>query len=285
MKFGAGADDDPFVKVKDLITDLISRLQAEASSEANQKSYCDEETSKATEKKEDLGAEVAKHFSKLEATAARSIVLDGEISALQSESADGHHVPERHILVKVIADLDRHKVQQRLVEQITETLVTPFVEKIVEMLVDQTREKVLQAANTHAQHVASTVEVETPKIIKEAVRGKKSVIRVKISQVAEHIKNPQIPCTNKVLDLMKDVPVVMRQQMPVQKTAETSQLQFSNKVDEMPVAVQRQVPMVQTSENREIPSQSVLKWWLMTLLYKFHVCRSWRGQSKPHRPR
>ena len=38
MKFGAGADGDPFVKVKDLITDLISRLQAEASSETNKKS-------------------------------------------------------------------------------------------------------------------------------------------------------------------------------------------------------------------------------------------------------
>ena len=55
-KFGADADNDPFVKVKDLITDLI-RLQAEA--EANQKSHCDEETSKATEMKEDFGAEVA----------------------------------------------------------------------------------------------------------------------------------------------------------------------------------------------------------------------------------
>ena len=33
MKFGAGADEDPFVKVKDLIMDLISMLQAEASSE------------------------------------------------------------------------------------------------------------------------------------------------------------------------------------------------------------------------------------------------------------
>ena len=41
-KFGADADNDPFVKVKDLITDLI-RLQAEASPETNQKSHCDEE--------------------------------------------------------------------------------------------------------------------------------------------------------------------------------------------------------------------------------------------------
>ena len=50
-KFGADVDNGPFVKVKDLITDLI-RLQAEASPETNQKSYCDEETSKATEKED-----------------------------------------------------------------------------------------------------------------------------------------------------------------------------------------------------------------------------------------
>ena len=128
MKFGAGADGDPFVKVKDLITDLISRVQAEASSVTNRKSHCDAEMSKITEKREDLEADITKHSSKLEAAVARSI------------------------------------------------------------------------------------------------------------------------------DLMNDVPVVMQQQMPVQKTAETSQLQFSNKVDEMPVAVQRQVPMVQTVQKTvEIP--------------------------------
>ena len=51
-KFGADADNDLFMKVKDLITDLI-RSQADAPPETNQKSHCDEETSKATEKKED----------------------------------------------------------------------------------------------------------------------------------------------------------------------------------------------------------------------------------------
>ena len=38
MKFGVGAGVDPFVKVKGLFTDLINRLQAEASSEASHKS-------------------------------------------------------------------------------------------------------------------------------------------------------------------------------------------------------------------------------------------------------
>ena len=63
-KFGADADNDPFVKEKDLIMDF-SRLQAEASPETSKKSHCDEEASKATEMKEDLGAEVAKHSSEL----------------------------------------------------------------------------------------------------------------------------------------------------------------------------------------------------------------------------
>ena len=64
MKFGADADNDPFVKMKDLITDF-SRSQADASPETSQKSHCAEEASKATETKEDLGAQVAKHSSEL----------------------------------------------------------------------------------------------------------------------------------------------------------------------------------------------------------------------------
>ena len=74
MKFGAGADGDLSVKVKNFITDLISRLQAEASSE----------------KREDREADVAKHFSKLEAVVARSI--DGDISTQQVANTHVQHV-------------------------------------------------------------------------------------------------------------------------------------------------------------------------------------------------
>ena len=83
MKFGAGAGADPFVK--DLITDLISRVQAEASSETNQKSYCDEEMSKITEKREDLEADVTKHSSKHEATVARSIDLMKDVPVVMQQ--------------------------------------------------------------------------------------------------------------------------------------------------------------------------------------------------------
>ena len=185
MKFGAGADGDPFVKVKDLITDLISRVQAEALSETNQKSYCKEEMSKITEKREDLEADITKHSSRLEAAVARSIELDGEISALQS-----------------------------------------------------------------VQHVVNTVEVETPRIIKEAVRGKK-VIQEKINQVTKHVEVPLVQFLNKV----DDMPVAVQRQIPmvqtVEETKETPQLQVIDKVVDDPVV---QVPKVQVLEKTaEIP--------------------------------
>ena len=55
------AERAPLVKVKGLITRLINRLQTEMS----HVSYCDEETSMAAEKKEDLEADIAKHSSHL----------------------------------------------------------------------------------------------------------------------------------------------------------------------------------------------------------------------------
>ena len=68
------AERAPFVKVKGLITRLINRLQTEIS----HVSYCDEETSIAAEKEEDLEADIAKHSSTLETAAFRSTKADPE---------------------------------------------------------------------------------------------------------------------------------------------------------------------------------------------------------------
>ena len=68
------AERAPFVKVKGLITRLINRLQTEIS----HVSCCDEETSMAAEKKEDLDADTAKHPFKLETAVSRSTEADPE---------------------------------------------------------------------------------------------------------------------------------------------------------------------------------------------------------------
>ena len=79
VEFGPGAGEDPFAKVKELITDLITdltdRLQSEASSEANHKSYPDDELVNASEKKADLEHQVATDSSKLEAAVSTSVLV------------------------------------------------------------------------------------------------------------------------------------------------------------------------------------------------------------------
>merc|ERR1719456_1606034 len=50
MRLGTAAGEDPFAKVKGLITDMIATLEAEAEEDASQKAYCDKELSEATAK-------------------------------------------------------------------------------------------------------------------------------------------------------------------------------------------------------------------------------------------
>ena len=94
------------------------------------------------------------------------------------------------------------------------------------------------STNTHVRHVVNTVEVETPKIIEEAERGKRSVIREKINQVAEHIKNPQIQSPNKVVEMpvavQRQTFMVFPQIQVVEKTVEGPQLQIVEQIVETP---------------------------------------------------
>merc|ERR1719420_2918394 len=51
MRLGAAAGEDPFAKVKGLISDMIATLESDAEADASHKAYCDKETSETTAKK------------------------------------------------------------------------------------------------------------------------------------------------------------------------------------------------------------------------------------------
>merc|ERR1719214_217387 len=87
MKLGAAAGEDPFAKVKGLITDMIATLESEAEEDASQKAYCDKEISEATAKKDDLTAESDKLSTKIAQDKAASAKLKEEVATLQSELA------------------------------------------------------------------------------------------------------------------------------------------------------------------------------------------------------
>jgi hypothetical protein len=88
MKLGAAAGEDPFAKVKGLITDMIATLESEAEEDASHKAYCDKEMSEATAKKDELTAESDKLSTKIAQDKAASAKLKEEVATLQKELAD-----------------------------------------------------------------------------------------------------------------------------------------------------------------------------------------------------
>merc|ERR1719482_2633524 len=87
MRLGAAAGEDPFAKVKGLITDMIATLEEEAEADASQKAYCDKEMSAANAKKDDLTAESDKLNTKIAQDKASSSKLKREVATLQNELA------------------------------------------------------------------------------------------------------------------------------------------------------------------------------------------------------
>lgn len=71
--------NDPFVKVRGLITDMIAKLQGQQDVEASEKAFCDEQMSKTSGQKEELDGTIAKLSSKIDRAAARAEELKHQI--------------------------------------------------------------------------------------------------------------------------------------------------------------------------------------------------------------
>jgi len=87
MRLGVAAGEDPFAKVKGLITDMIATLESDAEADASHKAYCDKEMSATTAKKDELTAESDKLSTKIAQDKAASAKLKEESATLQKELA------------------------------------------------------------------------------------------------------------------------------------------------------------------------------------------------------
>merc|ERR1719407_95284 len=87
VRYGSKNGGDPFGKIKGLISDMITKLEKEAESEATEKAYCDEQMAKTEAKKSELDATIAKLTNKIDRAASRSASLKEEVVELESELA------------------------------------------------------------------------------------------------------------------------------------------------------------------------------------------------------
>jgi len=83
VRVTSASGDDPFAKIKGLISDMIEKLEAEAAADAEHKAFCDKELSENEEKEADKIAEIEKITTKIDQWTARSAQLKSEVAALQ----------------------------------------------------------------------------------------------------------------------------------------------------------------------------------------------------------
>ena len=88
IRLGSHSGEDPFAKVKELVADMLAKLQKEAEEDATQKAFRDKGMKETKAKKDDKTAEVEKLTTKKEQKEAQSAKLKEEVATLQKELAE-----------------------------------------------------------------------------------------------------------------------------------------------------------------------------------------------------
>merc|ERR550537_642986 len=77
--------EDPFAKIKGLISEMIEKLEADAAKEAAHKAFCDKEMSETKAKKEDKETELDDLSTKMDKATSKIAKLKEEVATLETE--------------------------------------------------------------------------------------------------------------------------------------------------------------------------------------------------------
>ena len=197
----------------ELLKLAVNRLQAEAPFEVRNTSYRDEMTSQATEKKEDLEADTAKHSSVLETAVSRS-TLDGEVSSRDriSQYTIEHtlDVPMLEMLkqlVEVPKTISQNRIQQRTMKQIVDDPVVQIVQIPQVHVVEKTAEipvmtqRHISRDGVQQRTVEQIVDAPVPQTVKELTEVSKVFSQDGIQQRAIEQTTLAIPLVEKTVEM------------------------------------------------------------------------------------
>jgi len=96
--------DDPFTKLKGLISDMIETLEEQAESDATEKAYCDKELAETDAKKDEKTNEIKKLSTKIDSMTSRAAQLKGEVAELEKSLS---------AVAKAQAEMDKIRLEEK----------------------------------------------------------------------------------------------------------------------------------------------------------------------------
>jgi len=87
-RMGLSSGQDPFAKVKQMIGDMLVKLEQDASTDAKHKEYCDKEMAETKTKLGELHYDIEKLSGKIDKATSESATLKEEVATLSKEIAD-----------------------------------------------------------------------------------------------------------------------------------------------------------------------------------------------------
>merc|ERR1719265_2215866 len=88
MEMASAAAEDPFTKIRGLVEQMISKLEAAAQEEATQKAFCDEEKAKSQKEQAAKNLRFDDLKSRLDSASAMVAQLQEQIKELHAEIAE-----------------------------------------------------------------------------------------------------------------------------------------------------------------------------------------------------
>lgn len=156
IRLGTSSREDPFEKVKGLITEMIDKLEAKAKEEATHKEYCDREMGNTQDKKDELNAAIEKLTSEIDKARSKITILKQEIGELTTALAE---------LAKLQQEMDEIRAEEKAAFDQHKSDVTAGIEGV---------RRALEVLRTHYGGAAAFLQVKQSSTVRTREAAKVS---------------------------------------------------------------------------------------------------------------